>query len=69
MGGTDPLGPDEFTPASQRAYGPMENRPKSPTQLGEDPIYTSARMREARRRLTRMLAMQAQCTPEMEKGT
>ncbi len=39
MGGTHPLGPAESPPRWQRVQGPMENPPKSPTRLGEDPYF------------------------------
>ena len=41
MGGMRPLGPPESPRPWQRAYRPMENRPKSPTRLGEDPDFFS----------------------------
>jgi len=36
MGGMRPLGPSRDPPPWQRACRPMQNRPKSPTRLGED---------------------------------
>jgi hypothetical protein len=61
MGGTHSQGLAESPQPWQRAWWPMENQPKSPTRLGEDPKFLTAAQVDPRKIIS--LARNAESPP------